>query len=66
MSLFDRTRDEIEAMLDMGAPLEAADRVIRDAPLGDDERTRLWLMARSLDGRRRPRLRPYSTDAASS
>ncbi len=47
-TLFDHYRTEVEAMLATGGALDAVERMLERAPLGVDERSALWLLARAL------------------
>jgi len=48
-TVFDQYRTEVEAMLAVGRPLGAVERMLERAPIGADERSVLWLLASALD-----------------
>jgi len=47
-ALFDEYRTEVEAMLAVGRPLSAVERMLERAPLDSDERSVLWLLGWAL------------------
>jgi hypothetical protein len=47
-ALFDHYRTEVEAMLAVGRPLGAVERMLERAALDADERSVLWLLAWAL------------------
>jgi hypothetical protein len=49
---FERLRDEVEAMMRFDEPFDEVVRAIDGAPLEEDRRAALWLVAWSLNGRR--------------
>ena len=49
---YDRLRDEVEAMVRAREPFAAVERAIDSAPVAEDRRAALWLVAWSLNDRR--------------
>ena len=47
-ALFEHYRTEVEAMLAVGRPLAAVERMLERAPLDPDERSGLWLLGWAL------------------
>jgi hypothetical protein len=47
---FDVVREHVEALMEVGEPFAAVERVIDSTPLPEDERAALWLLAWSLEG----------------
>ena len=50
---FGRMRDEVEAMMRFGEPFDEVERAIDAARIPEDSRAALWLVAWSLNDRRR-------------
>ncbi|MFL5781668.1 MAG: hypothetical protein ACJ760_10180 [Thermoleophilaceae bacterium] len=48
LTTFDERRAEVEAMLAAGRPLGSVERMLERAPLTEEERSSLWLLAWSL------------------